>query len=432
MAAFQFVSQLRTWSDAQSECQAMGKQLAVVRSADDQAALLSLVGATGVPRIWIGGTDSYTDGRWHWVDASLIGYTDWGSGQPADAGNEDCIMLLRMDGYRWHDAGCDTTSAFVCSPLSPPIPPSSPMPPVSPPSPPAGPPPALLPGGMTHFVLSLDMHSPDPGPLQWENAQAHCESLGYTLAVIRTSADQQALEALLASNEESGRHHWWLGLTRSETSGDFGWVDGTPLVYTNWRVNNPSSYSAAACGETYENGDWQWKSATCNGPRAFVCSTPVLPPRPPPPPPPAPSPPPPTPSPPPPSPMPPPTPPPTPPSTPPVPQLQSPREPPPNPPPPAFPPPLADVDVSAGSEVLTGTESAQSASDSGGSIAGGAAAGIGCAVAVVICAALGALARVWMKGKGSQPVVMAHKGGAELAVVQTDPPPVSTTSIEIA
>jgi len=29
MAALQFVSQLRTWSDAQSECQAMGKQLAV-------------------------------------------------------------------------------------------------------------------------------------------------------------------------------------------------------------------------------------------------------------------------------------------------------------------------------------------------------------------------------------------------------------------
>ena len=424
MAAFQFVSQPRTWTEAQSECEAMGKQLAVVRSASNQEALVRLLGVTGVPRAWIGGTDAYTDGRWHWVDASLIDYTDWGSGQPADAGNEDCILALRMDGYRWHDAGCDVANAFVCSPLSPPIPPNAPIPPVSPPSPPAGLPPALLPGGTTHFVLSLDMHSPDPGPLQWENAQSHCESLGYNLAIIRTAADQQALEALFASNEQSGRHNFWLGLRRSETSGEFEWVDGSPLAYTNWRPNNPTSYSSAACGETYENGNWQWKSSSCTGPRSFVCSTQVLPPGPPPtPPPPLPAPPQ----------APPPAPLPAPPLSPLVPQLLSPLEPPwPAPPPPVSAQPLATDDESAGSEALVTTESAQSASDGGGSILVGVAVGIGCAAAVVILAFLGAVARVCMKGKSSQPVVMAHKGGVELAVVQTDPPPVATTSIEIA
>ena len=207
---------------------------------------------------------------------------------------------------------------------------------------------------------SPDVHSPVMG---WDSARLHCERLGYSLAIVRSAADQESLEAVFASHNRSWRVHFWLGLHRSESSSEFEWVDGTPLNFTNWLPGSPSEEQTHVCTEVYENGEWQWKSSRCSGPRSFACSTlpPVMPP------------------------------------------VRSP------------PPPSAD---------------------DGSSSTFAVAVGIGCgAAAVVLAVVVGrALARTWIRlgirGTRSRPVVMAHSGGAQMAVVQTKPRPVSTTSIE--
>ena len=265
--SFTFVSTRLSWLNARDDCTARGLQLAIVHDAAEQAALSSLLRARFANSAWLGATDSYIDGRWHWVDGSLLagngGYTNWGAGQPHDTGNEDCLLMLRPHQYTWYDAGCDTTHAFACSPLSPPRPPSAPLPPLLPPRPPRAPPPALSPGGTTNYLLSTQIHSPDPGPLQWANAKAHCEGIGMHLGVVRSAADQQALLAHLSAT--GGLQFFWIGLQRL-ASGGFGWVDGTALTYTHWAANQPSGWGD--CVETYAP-QWQWNDVTCSGARAY-------------------------------------------------------------------------------------------------------------------------------------------------------------------
>ncbi|MEL6182205.1 MAG: lectin-like protein [Myxococcota bacterium] len=40
-------------------------------------------------------------------------YTNWGSGEPNNSGNEDCGEL-RLDTGQWNDKECDTVQPFVC------------------------------------------------------------------------------------------------------------------------------------------------------------------------------------------------------------------------------------------------------------------------------------------------------------------------------
>lgn len=223
--SYSFHTGPETWSGAVGRCAALGgQQLAIVRNEHDQGALASLLAGETAPFVWVGASDSTHEGTWRWVDGAPIptSFQAWGTHQPVDVGNEDCMALVRPmlplpvprrvglihawsspapqyrpDNWRWYDVGCDTMSAYLCSPLSPPAPPTYPAPPRTPPIPPTSPPSPLRPGSTTTYVLSTTLMSPDPGPLQWENAKAHCEGLGLQLAVVRNAADQQTLDGVL-------------------------------------------------------------------------------------------------------------------------------------------------------------------------------------------------------------------------------------------
>ena len=131
--AYQVISGSRTWSEAAAACEAIGHQLALVRNADDQAALSAALTSSAGFFVWIGASDSMNEGQWRWRDGSAVGFTDWGTGQPGDIGNEDCVVLFREAGvWRWYDTGCEFQYSHACSPLSPPLPPLSPLPPLIP------------------------------------------------------------------------------------------------------------------------------------------------------------------------------------------------------------------------------------------------------------------------------------------------------------
>ena len=74
-------------------------QLAVVGSGAEHQELVALLEASTIDNAWIGGTDSHTEGLWHWVDGSPIGETHWATGQPHPSGAEDCLLLCARDGY---------------------------------------------------------------------------------------------------------------------------------------------------------------------------------------------------------------------------------------------------------------------------------------------------------------------------------------------
>ena len=105
---YQKVSESKTWDAARAHCRTLGMDLAIVRSAADNAAIKAIAGGD----VWIGLHDKTTENRWVWVDGSNAVYTNWGPGEPNNSGgNEDCVHMLPNG--KWNDGGCSWKYPFV-------------------------------------------------------------------------------------------------------------------------------------------------------------------------------------------------------------------------------------------------------------------------------------------------------------------------------
>ena len=100
-----------SWSDTSAACLAAGLQLAIVRSASENALLAT---AAAGNRVWIGGTDVASESTWVWSPSGTrLSYTNWYPGNPDNwQGNEDCITF-RTDA-KWNDNWCARKLKYVC------------------------------------------------------------------------------------------------------------------------------------------------------------------------------------------------------------------------------------------------------------------------------------------------------------------------------
>lgn len=92
-----------SWSAAQQEGRARGGRLADVNNPDESAWLLSNILST--QDAWIGLTDAAAEGDWStWTSGNPVNYSNWGVGQPDDAGGgEDYAVMRPADAGRWAD-----------------------------------------------------------------------------------------------------------------------------------------------------------------------------------------------------------------------------------------------------------------------------------------------------------------------------------------
>ena len=111
-------------SDAQSKCQQMGGDLAIIRSDHENQFIFNLVKRTsGLPvwGVWIG-LRRKSDGNFEWVDGTPVKYSSWNSGEPNNmGGREDCVVMFSAGraGGKWNDSPCDweVNPGFVCKML---------------------------------------------------------------------------------------------------------------------------------------------------------------------------------------------------------------------------------------------------------------------------------------------------------------------------
>ena len=112
----------------------------MIKSADDNAAIVALMNAASVDKVWVGLNDRGSEGTYHWMreDDSLSevpllagDYTNWGSNEPSQAtSGKDCVHVIASSTY-WFTRSCDQNKASVCEGVAPP--PSPPTPPTTPP-----------------------------------------------------------------------------------------------------------------------------------------------------------------------------------------------------------------------------------------------------------------------------------------------------------
>lgn len=111
----------------------------------------------------------------------------------------------------------------------------------------------------------------------WADAQARCEALGATSAIVPTAATQAFLHA------EIGTGWYWLGAVQDADEGPWRWVDGTAFEYANWGTTQPDDTAPGqdcvrlTFGITSEGWfDGAWDDFFCDDPMSHhvLCSAP--------------------------------------------------------------------------------------------------------------------------------------------------------------
>jgi hypothetical protein len=111
----------------------------------------------------------------------------------------------------------------------------------------------------------------------WAGAQAFCEGLGATSAILLDPAqDAFLLQAV-------GQGWYWLGAREVDGEGDWVWVDGTPVGYANWGGTQPDDTAPGQdClrltygivdGEGWFDGAWDDFYCSCR--HRILCSAPI-------------------------------------------------------------------------------------------------------------------------------------------------------------
>ena len=83
----------------------------------------------------------------------------------------------------------------------------------------------------------------------------------------------------IKANYLTGRGNYWIGLSDSETEGDWKWADGTKLSeYKNWGQQQPNDNRGnqdcvvIRLGSSHNrNYDGEWNDVNCSKNKGFIC-----------------------------------------------------------------------------------------------------------------------------------------------------------------
>ena len=126
--------------------------------------------------------------------------------------------------------------------------------------------------------------------MHWEDFGNHCYRLFDTVVPFQTAQDKcnsfsrgtrtaQVASVLSAEeNEFLGEYAkrimgrkigQWISLMYNDAVSEYTWLDGSPVVYTNWKTGYPNSTTTMACVKrTYTH---VWVNWPCEKTKRFVC-----------------------------------------------------------------------------------------------------------------------------------------------------------------
>ena len=92
-----------SWNEANTIAEALGGKLATVYSAEDSAAISSLLTAEEIDSAWLGATDVASEGSWLWQGGEEMGYTNWSLAH-SDTVNTAANWLCSYRSGQWCEA----------------------------------------------------------------------------------------------------------------------------------------------------------------------------------------------------------------------------------------------------------------------------------------------------------------------------------------
>ncbi|XP_071940909.1 macrophage mannose receptor 1-like [Antedon mediterranea] len=250
------------WSDARSMCLAKNADLVTIHNKELQAYLSTYI-KTANTDIWTGLNDRHTDGKFAWVDGTSLDFEAWAMYEPKsgvvlpDGSSSDCVKMMNSAEQtgKWDDVDCSSLNAYVCQqPLNPTLP-------VNPDN--------IEYCGQPNFRKYGDScYMMDTTKRDFASARQLCENQNSELASIPDGYEQVFVESLVYGNNNEPV---WIGMIDMKVEGEYMWLDGWPIWYTNWAENEPSKGPGEGCVRV--NDDGTWEDATCTSLHYPLCKT---------------------------------------------------------------------------------------------------------------------------------------------------------------
>ncbi|KAK4303964.1 hypothetical protein Pmani_024063 [Petrolisthes manimaculis] len=266
-----------TWQASRDRCRSKGGDLVSIHSNQENEWLVSKIFGLSDEVLWVGGVGARGSG-FHWVDGTTFDFNLWAAGEPDNflkyitkppshvtpcdsppKGQEDCVGMYGHRGGRWLDLNCDTLAGSVCKRPQDNTTTQTTSPPVTP-SGMGHCPQGWLPIGTTCLMVSDERKT-------FDEARHACSALSSVLSV-HTPFQQGYLTAALNLVGEDV----WLGVTSwGSQGGNFLWVDGSSLTYTNWAPGEPDGATTGeACVKATHNTGL-WSDVFCEAQLSYVC-----------------------------------------------------------------------------------------------------------------------------------------------------------------
>lgn len=244
-----------SWESAERRCVATGGHL---MSLDTETTSNALHKALGSPlsaerAAWIGLqlVGKNAQGKWKWITPEDVGATSWNTGEPNNFdGHEACAEWLVADG-RWNDTRCDLQQAYLCQSKA-----DKPL---------------TCKRGRP-FTVASTSYCLNPAERSWADARRACAADGGTLAVLRTTEENQAVRDAMAARFAATKI--WIGLTDVAEEGNWNWVSGAAVDFNAWYPGEPNDFNREGCGHLYSDS-WTWNDLECSVELPSVCEGPV-------------------------------------------------------------------------------------------------------------------------------------------------------------
>jgi glucose/arabinose dehydrogenase len=216
-------STAQTWEAAQAEAQSQGGNLVTINDAAEETWLRQTFGTT--EGLWIGITDRTVEGQFRWVNGEAVTYTNWAPGEPNNGGGtQDYGWMNYTSTGQWDDHFPTATLRGIIE----------------------------IPSTPTSFVYNGKQYRLTNTAKTWEEAQTEAQSQGGNLVTINDAAEEAWLRQTFGTTEGL-----WIGITDRTVEGQFRWVNGETVTYTNWAPGEPNNGGGTQ--------DYGWMNYTSTG-----------------------------------------------------------------------------------------------------------------------------------------------------------------------
>nr|XP_040053507.1 macrophage mannose receptor 1 [Gasterosteus aculeatus aculeatus] len=255
----------KSWGAAREDCVSRGANLVSIHNQEEEEFLALYSKDTSK---WIGLRHNPTEGGYSWSDGTPLSHTNWGHGEPNNhEGREECVeMVSSVNGSRswWNDLNCDAHQDWICmitkgkNPVLPPVPP----PPI--PAPDCG----SNPGWRKNSNICYYYNDTDI--VDFHTAMRRCYHEKALLVSIHDREEQAYVNTMVGTGDVAAA---WIGMRMlGIASGQYMWVDSSPVTYTHWGPGEPNNANGEEQCVQMNRHQGGWNDANCGRAGAgYVC-----------------------------------------------------------------------------------------------------------------------------------------------------------------